>query len=328
MKYLFLALPLAPAAFLFSACGESHGAPLEFGKRPRGLENVEMKVPETNPLTKEKAELGAMLFFDPRLSSDDKTSCSTCHQHSLAWTDGQRFSKKSNGELNTRNSQSLYNVAFQPHFYWDGRAATLEKNVEAAWKAQMGGDPEAVAKTLAGVAGYTPLFQKAFGGPATAGNIVDALASFLRTLLSGDSAVDRNELDPVAKRGQAVFQQRCISCHLPPLYTDFLFHNTGTGEKPDEGRGKIDATKPGAFKTPSLRGVARSKPYFHDGSAAELRDAVATMARAGIDNQDLDPILKAYKSMPALSEQDIDDLVAFLKALDSKEGFVTPTVPK
>ena len=319
---------LSSLVLLATACGGGAEAAPTLPPPPRGLENLQMAIPADNALTAEKVELGKMLFFDKRLSSNGSMACQTCHLHEHAWTDGQQFSTKVDGKKNTRNSPSLYNVGYQPHFYWDGRAATLEANVEAAWKGHMGGDPDAMGKALAAIPGYVTEFQRAFKEAPSGPNIVKALASFVRSLQSGGSVYDRKALSVEAKRGEGVFTERCASCHVPPLFSDHLFHNIGMGDGTDVGRGKQDPTKPGAFKTPGLRGAALSGPYFHDGSVATLKEAVTIMAKAGIENPNLDPILIAMRQKPAVTEQEIDDLVAFVESLISTEPFVAPVLPK
>lgn len=328
-RLLFL---VSPFALTLAGCGPGAASVPQLPATPKGLEGQKLNIPTDNPLTAEKAQLGKMLFFDKRLSKDGSMSCQTCHLHEMAWTDGNALSKKVDGSMNTRNSPSLYNVGYQPHFYWDGRAETMEKNVEAAWKGHMGGDPDAMAKKLAGIPAYVDAFKAAFNEAPSGANMVKALTSFVRTLQSGDSPADKGTLSDAAKRGQTHFTARCSMCHVPPLYTDFQFHNVGVGDAKDTGRFKVmpepkNPAMTGAFKTPTLRGAARSAPYFHDGSVATLREAVALMAKGGNDNEHLDPILKGMKAMPALTDKDIDDLVEFVKALDSSEPFTAPKLP-
>src|SRR5688572_1758883 len=124
----------------------------------------EMAVPADNPMTPEKIELGKKLFFDTRLSKTGKMSCETCHLPEKGWTDGKAISARFDGSMNTRHTPTLYNVGFYKQWYWDGRAATLEGQITAAWRGQMGGDPEAMAMTLNGVDGYKGAFQQVFGG--------------------------------------------------------------------------------------------------------------------------------------------------------------------
>jgi cytochrome c peroxidase len=287
-----------------------------------------------------------MLFFDKRLGKDGKMSCETCHLPEKGWTDGTQFSVKADGKPNTRNTPTLYNAGFYNPWYWDGRAATLEAQILAAWKGQMGADEAAVAMTLNGIEGYKTAFQGAMGGEATPDNIVKALATFVRTLRSEDSpwdkydgtseTQDKSAVSDVARAGFEVFRKaECGLCHMPPLYSDKDFHNTGIGmnkENPDMGRGKILAdrkdpgadAKMGAFKTPSLRSVAETAPYFHDGSVKTLDEAVTLMLKGGVDNPHKDEKLKAFEATPAQKGA----LVEFLKALSpTPTKFERPTLP-
>ena len=308
-------------------------------KVPTGIED--MKVPPDNPITPEKVELGKMLFFDKRLGKDSKISCETCHLPEKGWTDAKQFSTKADGKLNTRHSPTLYNVGFYESWYWDGRAETLEAQVKAAWAGQMGADAAAVAMTLNGIEGYKTAFQSAMGGEATPENIVQALATFVRTLRSEDSPWDKFEkektpVSDVARAGFEVFRSaECGLCHTPPLYTDKSFHNTGIGTDkpmPDAGRGKILADKQdpqaeamtGAFKTPTLRSVADTGPYFHDGSARTLDQAVDVLLKGGIDNPHKDAKLKEHKITP----EEKGALIAFLKTLSPAPAkFERPKLP-
>jgi cytochrome c peroxidase len=310
-------------------------------KPPRGLEDVELVVPADNPLTAGRIKLGEQLFFDKRLSKTKAMSCETCHVPEKGWTDGLALSPKFDGSMNTRHTPTLYGVAFYPDLYWDGRARGLEAQILAAWKGQMGAEPDAIAKELEAIAPYKAAFEKELGGPPTGDRIVKALAAFVRTIHAGDTPWDTMDAKTrdasEAGKGFKVFSEtaKCTLCHLPPLFSDTLFHNVGIGmesEKPDLGRGKILAdaaarasqapppeaeTLKGAFKTPSLRGVVLTGPYFHDGSAASLEAAVDGMLKGGRPNPQLDEKLK-----PAtVSEQQRRQLFAFLKSL-------TPPNPK
>jgi cytochrome c peroxidase len=190
----------------------------------------EMTVPADNPMTPEKVELGKKLFFDTRLSKTGNMACETCHHPDKGWTDGEVVSTKFDGSKNTRHTPTLYNVGYNKQWYWDGRAATLEGQVTAAWKAQMGGDPDMVAMTLNGIDAYKADFQKAFNGPATADNIAKAIATFVRTIKSENSpwdkyqAGDKSAVGDDVVKGFAVFSDsdkaNCTLCHLPPLFTD------------------------------------------------------------------------------------------------------------
>jgi len=325
---------------LFAACSsEAAEAKVDPLKAPLGLESVELVTNPENPLTVAKAELGKQLFFDARLSGTGTMGCNSCHYPEQAFTDGRAVSKKDDGKDNTRNSPTMHNVGYLDRLYWDGRAKSLEGNVLAAWKAQLGGKPEEVAAKLAAVPEYQKAFQAAFGAPPSETTIVQALASFLRQLRSGDSAYDRfqagqqDALSDAAKAGRDLFVGKagCAICHLPPLFTNRGFHNVGIGmaaEKPDVGAaGKAafdDPARTGQFKTPTLRDVAKTAPYFHDGSVATLKEAVRLMASGGLANPQKDGTLQDKK----LSDAEIDQLVAFLESLTGNVAFVPPTVPK
>lgn len=325
---------------LFAACSsEAAQAKVDPLKAPLGLGSVELVTNPDNPLTVAKAELGKQLFFDARLSGTGTMGCNSCHYPEQAFTDGRAVAKKDDGKDNTRNSPTMHNVGYLDRLYWDGRAKSLEGNVGAAWKAQLGGKPEEVAAKLAAVPEYQKAFQAAFGAPPSETTIVQALASFLRQLRSGDSAYDRfqagqqDALSDAAKAGRELFVGKagCAICHLPPLFTNRGFHNVGIGmaaEKPDVGAaGKAafdDPARTGQFKTPTLRDVAKTAPYFHDGSVATLKEAVRLMAGGGLANPQKDATLQDKK----LSDAEIDQLVAFLESLTGNVAFVPPTVPK
>ncbi len=338
-----LLVSLAPLALF--ACMGSEGSstitpkandPL---KAPVGLETAALVTNAENPLTLAKFELGKQLFFDPRLSGTGAMACNACHYPEKAFTDGQALSKKDDGTINTRNSPTMHNVGYLDRLYWDGRAKTLEGNVLAAWKAQIGGKPEAVAKKLAEVPPYAKAFQDAFGEAPSEKTVVNALSSFLRGLRSGDSAYDRhmagdaNALSANAKAGMELFfgKAGCGVCHTAPLLTNKGFHNVGIGmsaEKPDVGaageKAFNDPTKMGQFKTPTLRDVAKTAPYFHDGSVPTLREAVKLMASGGLANANKDPLLLDRQ----LNDAEIDQLVAFLEALSGNVSWTAPVVPK
>lgn len=303
---------------------------------PKGL--PEMKIPADNALTPEKAMLGKQLFFDKRLSGDGSASCETCHVPEKGWTDGEKFSKKVGGGMNTRHSPTLINVGYNDLWYWDGRATTLEKQVEAAWKGQMGAADEAkIAAEIQKIPLYEVEFKAVFDGPATPDNIVKAIASFVRTIRVGDAPWDKfengdkNAASKDAQKGFEIFRNKaaCAACHAPTLYTDNGFHNVGIGSEakdPDPGREKVtkDKKDEGAFMTPNLRNVDSHPPYFHDGRAATLDDAVDLMLAGGVKNPNLDAKLKPVK----LSKDERSQLMAFLKALDTQEpAFERPKLP-
>jgi cytochrome c peroxidase len=338
------------AAVLAAGLATSLFAQSAVFKPPRGLEDQELAVPADNPMTPGKIRLGEQLFFDTRLSKTKVMSCETCHVPEKGWTDGLKLSPKFDGSLNTRHTPTLYGVAFYPDLYWDGRAKGLEAQILAAWKGQMGADPDTVARELDAIPAYKSAFEAELGGPPTGDRIVKALGAFVRTIHAGDTPWDRHSKDPAALkaseagRGFAVFslEARCTLCHLPPTYSDTLFHNIGIGseaEKPDGGRGKFLADAAGrsgqpapaearaltgAFKTPTLRGALLSGPYFHDGRAATLEEAIDLMLKGGIANPHLDEKLKPA----ALTPQQRKDLIAFVRSLTPTPArYKRPTLP-
>jgi len=315
---------------------------------PKGLQDMEIPVPSDNPMSAGKIKLGEQLFFDKRLSKDEKISCETCHIPEKGWTDGQAFSKKFDGTLNKRHTPTLFGVAFYPELYWDGRAQGLEELVPDVMKSQMGADADAVAKKLETIPAYKSAFEAELGGPPTADRLAKALATFVRTIHAGDTPYDNlpagNE-DSDAAKGFKVFSEvtHCTLCHLPPLFSDTLFHNMGVGSdrpKPDRGRGKVladtalaagKAVPPetnaltGAFKTASLRGVPLRAPYFHDGRAKTVEEAADIMMKGGIPNPHLDEKLKAW---PVTSQQR-EQLLAFLDSLaPENKPYPRPELPQ
>ncbi len=316
-------------------------------KPPKGLHDMEVPAPSDNPITAGKIKLGEQLFFDKRLSKGGKMSCETCHQPEKGWTDGQRVSRKFDGALNQKHTPTLFGVGFHPELYWDGRAQGLEPLVLDVMKTQMGADPEAVARELETVPAYKAAFEAELGGPPTPDRIAKALATFVRTIHAGDTPYDNlgeGSQESDAAKGFTVFSEvtHCTLCHLPPLYSDTLFHNMGIGSdrKPaDPGRSKVladaaaAAGKPvppeakvatGAFKTASLRGLLLTAPYFHDGRAKTLEEAATIMMKGGLPNPHLDEKLKAYPVTPEQRSQ----LLAFLMSLSPESRpYTRPEVP-
>jgi cytochrome c peroxidase len=309
------------------------GTPLRISA-PLGLPAEPL--PSDNPPTAETVALGRRLFYDTRLSADGSISCASCHSPDRGFTDGQRVAKGIRGQMGTRSAPSLLNSAYYAAEFWDGRAASLEDQAGGpmANPIEMGQPHEVSIRKLEGDPAYRPLFEKAFGaGPITMDKIAKSLASFERTLVSGGSPFDRYEygrdaaaMSAAAIRGLAAFRDpargNCSACHSIgkdyALFTDGKFHNIGVGvdaigELTDLGRysqTKVDADR-GAFKTPTLRDVALTAPYMHDGSEKTLQQVVDYYAGGANSNPQLDPAIQAIK----LTSQDRADLVAFLEAL-------------
>jgi cytochrome c peroxidase len=306
---------------------------------PPHLSDVEDS--KDNPMTPEKVALGHQLFFDPRLSKDDSKACVGCHVPEKGWTSGNALDAKVGGAMNKRNAQTVVNLAYHSSFYWDGRMPTLEAVCNAAWKGQLGADPAAIASKLNANDVYNAEFHRAFKEGATAENIPKALAAFLRALKNGNAAWDKYEagekkaVSADAVKGFEVFKKAgCINCHVPPHFTDFDFHNVGVGsDKPEAERdpGRKDATKAeadfGKFKTPTLRNIALTGPYFHDGSGKDLEAAIEWMGGGFAKGKpaNIDEKLKAQK----LSKKELGQVKAFLESLTGESTFTAaPELPK
>lgn len=288
-------------------------------------------------LTPEKVRLGRWLFFDPILSVDGTVSCATCHDPEYAFSETEARSKGVGGREGTRKSPSVVNSGFPvvERYFWDGRAATLAEQAKGPITnpVEMANTLERATVAVASTAGYRRAFRQVYGDDRVdIDRIVDAIAAYETTRLSGDSAYDRfnagdeRALTPVAAEGHRIFfgRGRCNACHLGPSFSDGQFHNVGVGYDPpsgdlvrtgfsDPGRYAItgEVADIGAFKTPGLRDVSRHPPYMHDGSSPDLEDSVMRYVRV-VRNPWLDPAM----SEVAISPADVAPLVAFLRALD------------
>ncbi len=310
------------------------GAVVEI-KAPLGLPPV--PVPADNPPTAETIALGRRLYYEKKLSIDDTVACASCHHPNTGFSDGKQFSDGVAGKKGDRNSPTVWNSAYNALQFWDGRAPSLEKQAEGPV-----GNPVEMAHTTAGAAAkidkdpaYTPDFEKAFGpGTITYEKIAKAIATFERTVLTGNSPFDKylyggdkKALSPAAVRGLAVFRDpkkgNCVVCHTIEdkyaLFTDNKFHNLGVGvnakgELTDLGRFKETKveTDRGAFKTPTLRNIAQTGPYMHDGSLKTLKDVIDFYVGGGNSNPHLD---KEVKALDFLTKQERADLVTFLESL-------------
>jgi len=304
---------------------------------PAGFEAV--SAPADNPTTPEKAALGRQLYFDERLSADGSRSCYSCHVCEHGLTDGKPKAEGALGKKLPRSSPSLWNIGYSTEFYWDGRSPSLEKQAMAAWTgANMSAKAEDVAKQINALESYRQQFQAVFKSDATPDNMMQAISAFERAFLfCGDTAYDRwrtgdqNAVSEEVKRGAELFVAKagCGKCHSGVLFTDLKYHNVGIGmdaPEPDLGRGKPanDPVLNGAFKTPTLRDIAQSAPYFHDGSVATLEEAVDTMLGGGKPIPNPDPDLKKVE----LTAPERSDLLAFLKSLDCPCDFREPALPQ
>jgi cytochrome c peroxidase len=284
--------------------------------------------PPENPLTREKVELGAKLFSDRRLSGRGDRSCASCHQPARAFTDGRRRPTALDGRRLARNTPSLLNLAWSTHYFWDGRAPSLEAQVampieapdemNGAWPTilgRLGEDPDLIAG-----------FRQAFPAHPTPSrtSVLQALAAYVRSLVSSPTRFDAwiagedRALDRAEVRGFELFTGKaaCVLCHVGWRFTDDRFHDIGLASK-DAGRGAIPGTAPGpiAFKTPSLRELVLTAPYMHDGSLATLGAVIDHYAGRFV----IRPTLAANLNRKLrLAPHERADLVAFLRALSSR----------
>lgn len=289
---------------------------------PRGLPDVPW--PADNPPSAAKIELGKQLYFDGRLSKDSTVSCASCHDPAKGFSNGEQFATGVGGAKGGRNSPTVINAAWYRQQFWDGRAASLEEQALGPIQnpIEMTMTLDAVVQRLNGVKGYREQFQKVFGTGVTSDGIAKAIAAYERTVLSGDAPYDRAKagdaaaLSEPARRGMALFfgKAHCSACHTGPSFTDSGYHNIGIGmdaAEPDAGRAAISKLEgdTGAFKTPTLREIARTAPYMHDGSLKTLEEVVEHYAKGGLANEWLDEEIYALK----LTAQDKADLVTFMK---------------
>lgn len=298
---------------------------------PLGLKKLAW--PQDNPRTAEKVELGKQLYFDKRLSRDDTISCASCHDPKKGWSNAEPFATGVRGQKGGRSAPTIINSAYQELQFWDGRAKFLEGQALGPIQNPIEMDmplDEVVAK-LNKIEGYKKQFQKVFGTDVTSDGIAKAIAAFERTVLSGGAPIDRYKagdtkaLSEGALRGMKVFfgKAHCSACHVGPNFTDGAFHNIGIGmegEKPDFGRQELSKQggDRGAFKTPTLREIARTAPYMHDGRFKTLEEVVDYYDKGGFPNDTLDEEIYPLK----LTAEEKADLVTFLK-----EGVSSPKYP-
>jgi cytochrome c peroxidase len=306
----------------------------------QGLEDPNTFIPRDNPLTAQKVELGRLLFFDKRLSKNNTIACASCHLSEKGFTDGMPVSTGINGLKGGRSAPVSFNRVYSQAQFWDGRAATLEDQSIGPFinPVEHGFDShdEMVAK-MKQIPGYRKLFKEVFGSAITIKNVGRAIASFQRTVLSGNSAVDKFDvggeetaLSRSAQRGLELFREkaRCTKCHSGFNFTDEKFHNIGIGwDTNTVDLGRYMETKYaddiGAFKTPTLREIARTAPYMHDGRFKTLEEVVNFYNQGGIKNPHLDNLIIPLE----LTDQEKKDIVALLKSLNG-EGWQHVKAPK
>lgn len=330
MSRRYVCLSLA----VFCAAGSASTAVV--AAEPKGLPPVVH--PENNKPTPEKIALGKQLFFDGRLSADNKVSCATCHDPAKGFSNGDQFATGVEGKKGGRNSPTVINSAFHTFQFWDGRAKTLEEQAlgPIGNPIEMNMKLEDVVAKLNKIEGYKKQFQAIFGTDVTSEGMAKAIAAYERTILSGDAPYDRfkagdkTALSEAAQRGMKLFfgKANCGACHSGPNFTDNAFHNIGVAGT-DEGRHVISKSlgDKGAFKTPTLREIARTAPYMHDGSLKTLEEVVEHYNKGGNPNEQLDEEIYALN----LTKEQVADIVTFMKeglACDNYPDHKAPELPQ
>lgn len=321
----------------------------------------EMNTRKSNPTTPEKVELGRLLYFDPLLSGDNTQSCATCHHPDLGFSDGRQVSmgvggkglgpSRTAGKELPRNAPSIWNAAWFHKLFWDGRANDLEDQARNPITAEdeMNQKPDDLVRELKAIPEYVSMFETAFGvsgeSAVTFDNVTGAIAAFERTVVSRDSPFDRyaagdtTALTPEQRRGLTLFRSlktRCFECHGFPTFANPDFKVIGVppmpGKTPDPGRSEIDGGEPYkfAFKVPTLRNVALTAPYMHNGRFQTLEEVIDFYSVGGgqgfgMKLPNLDDKIRRF----SISQEEKKDLVAFLHALtdDSKKPEIPAKVP-
>ena len=335
MRYLFTI-----SIFILFVCS-CEKAPIEAPMLPAQYEGLTrapegfdpIPFPDDNSYSTERWKLGKRLFFDPNLSRDRSISCASCHKPSLAFADDQAVSPGVEGRRGTRNSPSLANVAYQPYLLREGGVPDLERQVLVPVQehAEFDFNILAIVERLETDSSYVNASERAYARPLDAYVITRALSVFQRSLISGDSPYDRyrnqglaSALSPQQMAGMSLFfseRTGCTNCHSGFDLTDYSFQNNGLySEYPDPGRMRVtnDPNDKAMFKVPSLRNVAVTAPYMHDGSIKTLRGVVEHYNSGGHDH----PHKSQHIRPLGLDEDEISSIVAFLVAL-TDEGFLT-----
>lgn len=314
MRWIKISAALAIIACLFTAGFDGSHKPVPLKIEYPAYFGNRIFIPDDNPTTEEGVRLGRMLFYEPALSANNRLSCGTCHKQELAFTDGETFSRGVDGTHQPRNTMSLANLLWVRNFFWDGRATGLENQVVTPLTSvhEMGQLLDSSAAKLSRNGIYAILFKQAFGSDTITGErIVKALAQFERTLVSANSRYDqylRGEYQPTEKekQGIALFYTGpspgrnirgagCTHCHAAPRTFNELFHNTGLDSLPkDPGREKITGQSydRGRFRVVSLRNIALTAPYMHDGRFRTLEEVIAHYNEHLVQTALLSPFLQ------------------------------------
>jgi cytochrome c peroxidase len=317
----------------------SNDAPGSGNARERYRRPATIPYPDDNPYSAAKAELGQMLFFDPILSGSRTRACATCHSPSLSWGDGVGRAVGEGQATLALRSPTLLTIAWLPRLGWDGKFRDIESVAfgPITSPANMNSSEAAVIDRLQSIPGYGHAFKTAFGTTGiTRRNIELALATFERSIKTNDTPFDRwvegdgSAIGEPAKRGFELFngKARCNACHSGFAFTDGSFHDIGSATDADIGRGRLFPTSVKlryAFKTPTLRDVARRAPYMHDGSVPTLAAVIDLYDRGGIER----PSRSVHIRPLGLTPDEKANLVAFLETLTSPpQPYAVPTLPR
>jgi cytochrome c peroxidase len=300
----------------------------------------EIPIPEDNPTTEKKVELGQALFFDPRLSGNNKVSCATCHDPNLGYGDGKPTFEAYNGGHGKRNSPTVINSGYYTTNFWDGRAATLEEQALGPIENpnEMNQKLDELVEELKAIEGYEDLFKEVFTDGITEQNIAKALAAFERLIVVKDTPYDQflqgktDALTQQELRGLDLFTGKafCVTCHNGPNLSDNSFYNVGLNTE-DEGRFAItgDDRDLGRIRTPSLYGITHTAPYMHNGSIATLEDVIEYYDRGGDNHPNKSFFMQQFMKPIGLSDQEKEELLAFLKVLGGDPPiFIKPELPR
>jgi cytochrome c peroxidase len=331
---LALFLALGARASLSDTPADTRQAWLQQYKRP-----TEIPFPSDNPFSDAKFRLGRTLFFDPILSGSEVRSCASCHNPGLSWGDGQPRAIGEKQQALPLRTPTLLNIAWVPKLGWDGHFRDLESVAMSPITAanNMNLSEQAMVQRLAAIPGYVDAFDAAFGeGDVTVRKMEFALATFQRTIVSKGAPFDRwldgdqAAISEAAKRGFDLFNGKanCAACHSGWAFTDASFHDIGSARGDDIGRGRLFPNSVAlryAFKTPTLRDVARRAPYMHDGSVPTLEAVIDLYNRGGIDRPS-----RAEEIHPlSLTDNEKADLIAFLRTLNgAPESVSFPALPR
>lgn len=316
-----------------TSCQREEVEPTDFQNIPDWF--PEMDIPSDNQLTQARIDLGRKLFYDTRLSRDNSISCGTCHKQELAFADERVIAQGIDNRLGLRNTPTLANIGYTDIMFADGGVITLELQSQSPIFEHTEFD-YTIAEFIERIADdneYQRMFQDAYGQEPAAFGISRAIAAFERTFISGNSRFDQyeyngdeNALSDSEKRGRDLFfssELECVACHQPPLFTNFEFENIGLYETyADTGRERITQLfeDNGKFKVPTLRNIALTAPYMHNGSIATLQEVVEHFNSGGVNHPN-----KSEKIKPLnLSEQEKADLVDFLESLTDQQFIYNP----